>query len=396
MDLFGYHEPVKIILKTDYNTRHPLIFSKMVQHPRRRPAPGSLVEVWSRSGGFVGRGFYHPRRTIAIRLLTKDRRERIDEDFILRRLEAAKDLREKVLNIPARSDSYRLIHGEADGFSGLVIDKFADLLIMEPFSAGYIPLVPHFAKALEHLFPGSRLVFRPDQKTAKNEGVDFSGPAGLYPSPAGVEIRENDLTLEVDLASGHKTGYFLDQRDNRRTLATFASHREVWDLFCYTGAFGIAAARGGAEKVVSVDLDEKALAVAETNARRNGASVEYRHQNCFDFLREKIQGGEKADLIVVDPAKLAGVREEIPRALKTYNDINRLAMEALRPGGLLLSCSCSGLVSEQQFLGVLFNAAGEARRELQVFRITGAAPDHPFRSDFPEGRYLKAVFARCI
>lgn len=387
---------MKIHLKTEYNTRHPLIFSKMVQHPRRRPDPGTLVEVLTRNGDFAGRGFYHPRRTIAIRLLTRDPREAVDGDFITRRLTAAKEFRENTLQIPRISDSYRLIHGEADGFSGLVIDKFAGLLVMEPFSAGYIPLAPLFAEALEKLYPGSRIAFRPDPKTEKNEGVPFDGPARRYPPPTTVDIRENGLTIGVDLSSGHKTGYFLDQRDNRIAAAGLAAGKEVWDLFCYTGGFGISAARAGAKRVVSVDLDEKALAVAEKNARRNDASVEYRHRDCFDFLREKTRGGERVDMIILDPAKLAGVREEIPRALKTYNDINRLAMEALKPGGLLVSCSCSGLVSEQQFLGVLSNAAGEAKRELQIFRIAGAAPDHPFRTDYPEGRYPKAVFARCL
>ncbi len=211
-----------------------------------------------------------------------------------------------------------------------------------------------------------------------------------------MDIRENGLVMRVDLAVGHKTGYFLDQRDNRLLAAGLSAGRDVWDLFCYTGGFGISAAKAGAKSVVSVDLDEKALAVAEGNAKRNEVSVTYAHRNCFDFLRERTAAGETADVIIVDPAKLAAVRDEIPRALKTYNDINRLAMSAVRPGGVLVSCSCSGLVSEQQFVSVLSNAAREAGRELQIFRITGAAPDHPFRTDFPEGRYLKAVFARCI
>ncbi len=226
--------------------------------------------------------------------------------------------------------------------------------------------------------------------------MSFGGLAKKYPAPAAVDIRENGLTLHVDLAAGHKTGYFLDQRENRAAVARLAAGKDVYDLFCYTGGFGLAAAKAGAKSVVSVDLDEKALAVAKGNAKTNGLDVRYEHRNCFDFLRERAASGESADLVIVDPAKLAGVRDELPRALKTYDDINRLALGCVRPGGILVSCSCSGLVSEQQFLSVLANAAGEAKVELQIFRISGAAPDHPVRSDFPEGRYLKAVFARVV
>jgi 23S rRNA (cytosine1962-C5)-methyltransferase len=387
---------VKIILKTGHAGSYPWIFSKMVMHPRRRPEPGALVDVWAKGGAFVGRGIYHPDRTLAVRLLTRDPEERLDGDFIYRRLEAARRLREEILRIPEKSDSYRLIHAEADGLSGLVIDKFADVFIIEPFSAGYLGLGPLVAEALRKLYPGCRAAFRPDEKTEKTEGVSFAPLVSRCPPPDYVDIRENGLGLRVDLASGHKTGYFLDQRDNRREAAAFAAGKKVWDLFCYTGGFGLAAARAGAAEVVSVDLDEKALRAAEGNAKRNGLSVKYVHRNCFDFLRERAAGGEQADVIIVDPAKLAAVKEEIPRALKTYSDINRLAIEALRPGGILVSCSCSGLVGEAQFLSVLGGAAREAKRELQIFRVTGAAPDHPWSTDFPEGRYLKAVFARCV
>ena len=232
---FPDREYVRITLKSGGLTRYPWIFSKMVMHPRRRPAPGTLVEVWAKGGVFVGRGLYHPDRTVAVRLLTRTAEENLDGEFLFRRLEAARRLREDVLRIPETSDSYRLVHAEADGLSGLVIDKFAGVLVVEPFSAGWLTLGELLAEALKRLYPDCRVAFRPDEKTEKTEGVSFAPLAAQYPPPAFVDIRENGLALRVDLAAGHKTGYFLDQRDNRALAASFAAGKKVWDLFCYTG-----------------------------------------------------------------------------------------------------------------------------------------------------------------
>jgi 23S rRNA (cytosine1962-C5)-methyltransferase len=386
----------RITLKTARNSRHPWIFTKMVFHPRRRPLPGSIVEVFDRGGRFAGRGIYHPDRTIAVRILTEDPEEPLDEVFFRARLEAAKRLREEILRIPEKSDAYRLVHSEGDGFSGLIIDKYADLLVIEPYSAGYLVLGSLIADALKQLYPGCRVAFRPDARTEASEGVSFAALASQYPPPKSVDIVENGMKMRVDLAAGHKTGFFLDQRENRALLASMARRKEVLDLFCYTGGFGIMAMLAGAAKAIGVDLDEKALETAAVNARLNSVEMDFHHEDAFDYLRCMLKEGRKTDVVVVDPAKLAGVKAEIPRALKTYNDINALAMRALKPGGLLLTCSCSGLISEQQFLSVLHNAAGEAGVELQIFKITGAAPDHPVRTDFPEGRYLTAVFARVV
>ncbi len=386
----------RIQLKTDPFTHHPWIFQKMIQRPKYRLSPGTVVEVVSRQGAFVGRGFYHPSRTVAILLLTTHPSERIDEGFFRTRLETAKILREQILKISTRSNAYRLIHGEGDGLPGLVIDKFADVLVVEPFSAGYIPFADTLFTILKELYPNATVCFRPDQKTEKQEGVSFQTLRKRYPCPQGVILKEHSLSMEVSLLTGHKTGYFLDQRDNRAMVAELSTGKEVWDLFCYTGGFGIAAALGGARSVTAVDLDEKALVIAQRNARLNQVTIDFIHEDCFDFLRRMEAEDRQADLVIVDPAKLALVREEIPRALRTYNDINRLAMGRVRTGGILVSCSCSGLVSEHQFLSVLTNAAREAQVELQMFRITGASPDHPVRTDFPEGRYLKVVFSRIV
>jgi len=383
------------------NSRHPWIYAKMVRHPRPRPPPGALVEVVDRDGTFAGRGFYHPGQSVAVRILTEDPGEAIDAPFFRRRFVLARALREEVLRLPEVTDAYRLVHGEADGLSGMVVDKYGDVLVVEPLSAGIRAAGEWIVAALKDVFPGARAVFRIGGRTEEREGVDFSPLRKAHPPPSRVVISEHGLKMEVDLAAGHKTGYFLDQRDNRRDLAALAPGKAVLDLFCYTGGFGLSTLRAGAREVTSVDLDEKALATAGRNARLNGLPGGGQtwtpvHRDVFDFLRDAAAKNLQADVVVVDPAKLAGVKAEVPRGLKTYSDLNRLAVQAVRPGGVLLTCSCSGLVRQDVFRSVVSRAAEEAGRELQFFRETGAAPDHPVSSVFPEGRYLKALWARVL
>ncbi|MFQ3621642.1 MAG: class I SAM-dependent rRNA methyltransferase [Spirochaetales bacterium] len=387
---------MKIYLKTEHLGTHPWIFRKMIHPPKKKLAPGTVVEVVSRSGKSLGRGFYHPSRTVAVRLLTSQPGELLDPQFFYNRLMQAKILREEILEIPKCSDSYRLIHGEADGLSGLVIDKYNRVIVIEPFSAGYLTFMDDIVSLLQELYPEARVGVRPDDKTEQQEGASFQQIAQKYPCPPSVKIQENRLKMEVNLSTGHKTGYFLDQRENRAKIAELSRGKEVWDLYCYTGGFALSAALGGAKSVLGVDLDEKALEIARKNALLNRVSVEFLHLDCFDFLRTMEKEGKQADLIILDPAKLAGVRAELSRALKTYNDINRLALGRVKKGGLLLSCSCSGLVSESQFLNILTNASREAKVSFQIFYIGGASPDHPIRTDFLEGRYLKAILGRVL
>ncbi|HOX08227.1 MAG TPA: class I SAM-dependent rRNA methyltransferase [Planctomycetota bacterium] len=381
-------------LKTQRNSNHPWVFGKMVGHPDRRVGPGTLVEARDRDGGFVGRGIYNPAKTIALRLLTEFPAEQIDDDFFRRRLTEAKALRESVLRLPEVTDSYRLVHSESDGLSGLIVDKFADVLVVEPFSAGYLALGPAVIRVLQELYPNAWVCFRPDPRTEEVEGVSFAPLVRKYPAPDGVEIRENRLRMWVDFKSGHKTGFFLDQRDNRSRAAAMARGREVLDLCCYTGGFTISTLLGGAARATGVDLDEKALDTAGRNAKLNGVSPELVHANAFDFLRQSAAAGRKWDMVIADPSKLAGVRAEISRGMRTYGDLNKLAIEAVRPGGILVTCSCSGLISPDAFMSIVRNSAGEAGTTLKVLEYAGAASDHPVASNFPEGRYLKALFAQ--
>lgn len=383
-----------IQLKARRNSLHPWIFDRMIRHPQKRLQPGTLVEVISREGTFIGRGIYNDKSNIGIRLLTENSSELLDHEFFFKKLEQAKALREEILGIQKTSNSYRLVHGEADGLSGLIIDKFANVFVVEPYSAGYLGVMEWIVSSLQSLYPGARVVVRPDDRTAAKEGVDFSKVSKAYPVPDSVEIKENFLVMKVNLKTGHKTGFFLDQRENRLMLSQYCHGKEILDCFCYTGGFAIAAMLAGAKSAMAIDLDEKALETAQENARRNSVPVTFQHVNVFDHLRMMISKGMQTDVVVLDPAKLAGCTEEMKRAHRTYGDINRLGMQVLRPGGILLTCSCSGLVSERDFLSILTHSAAEAGVVLQIFMITGASSDHPFSTIFPEGRYLKAVFAR--
>jgi len=368
----------------------------MVRAPRKKLPPGAFVEVRSRDGEFVARGIYNPRSEIALRILTEDPGEELGLEFFVERFRRAKELREEVLRLQERTDAYRLVHGEADGLSGLVVDRFADVLVARPYSAGYAREFELVARALGELFPGARIAVRADDATARREGFDAAELARRFPAHGRVTIRENEIRMLVDLESPQKTGYFLDQRENRARFARLVRGRRVLDCFTYTGGFAISCARAGAARVTGVDLDEKALALARENAAANGAEVEFVHADVFDYLRELASRGEQVDALVLDPAKLAGVKAEVARAWRTYGDLNRLGVSVVREGGLILTCSCSGLVSERDFLSICARSAAEAGAHLQVFEVAGAAPDHPVASEFPEGRYLKAVFARVL
>ncbi|MHC4251994.1 MAG: class I SAM-dependent rRNA methyltransferase [Planctomycetota bacterium] len=388
-----------IRLSTARASRHPWIYRKMVRPPREPLAPGTFVEVQTREGAFAGRGIYNPRSEIALRILTEDEPEALDEAFFLSRFRAAKELREDVLRTPERADAWRLCHGEGDGLSGLVVDRFADTIVVKPYSAGYVVAADLVVGALHEIFPGCRIVFRMDATAAKREGLDAASVAKLekrFPASGRVTIREGDLRMLVDLETGHKTGYFLDQRENRARFASLARGMRVLDCFSYTGGFAISAMLGGAVSATAVDLDEKALAVARENAELNGVDVEFVHAAVFRHLRAMIARGDEVDALVLDPAKLAAVRSELAVAKRKYGDVNRLGFRVVREGGIVLTCSSSGLVSEAEFMSIVSNSAAEAGVRLQVFEVAGAGGDHPVASDFPEGRYLKAAFARVV
>jgi 23S rRNA (cytosine1962-C5)-methyltransferase len=324
-----------------------------------------------------------------LRVLTTKPAEAIDDTFFARRLEQAIRLRRDWLGLDSVSDAYRLVHSEGDGLSGLVADRFGSILVLEFFAAGMFRFRSAIQEALTGHYPGSRLYWFAEEHIQKQESFDCRP---VEAPPPGI-ITEHGLRFRVVPGSKHKTGFFLDQRDNRKALAAFCSGRRVLDLCCNTGGFAVyAKALGGAEEVTGIDLDEQAIALARQNANLNQARIRFVQADLFPWLRDILNTGQRFDVVVLDPSKQTRDREEIGFALKRYLDMNRLALQAVIPGGIFLTCSCTGLVSEADFLETLRRAAWQAGRTLQVLRITGAGPDHPFLIHAPEGRYLKAVF----
>jgi 23S rRNA (cytosine1962-C5)-methyltransferase len=378
-------------LLTERRTNHPWVFQKMVEKPVRKPPNGCIVDVEDRTGQWVGRGIYNGHSRIALRILTSDPNEAVDEGFFRKKIEAAIALRRDVLSLDRVTDSYRVVHSEADGLSGLVIDKFAGTLVLEFFSSGMYRQRDTIRAILESHFPGSTYYWFAEEHVQKQESFDCRPPE----PPAPCEITEHGLQFRVAPGGKHKTGFFLDQRDNRKRFAELCRGRRVLDLCCNSGGFSVyAKALGGAEETIGVDIDESILGLAKENAKLNKATVRYIQADLFTWLRDVLPNGERFGAVVLDPAKLTRDRDDVEGALRKYQDMNKLALQAIEPGGIFLTCSCTGLVGEPEFLEMLRRAAYNAGRTVQIFQIAGAGADHPVLAHVKEGRYLKAVFCR--
>jgi len=384
--------PPLIQLKTERRSNHPWIFQKMVEKPADKPKPGTIVDIVDREGTFAGRGFYNGHSRIALRVLTADPDEAVDEAFFARKVAAAVALRRELLQLDTVTDAYRLIHSEGDGLSGLVVDRFANTLVIEYFSAGMFKQRDLIRRCLLEHFPDADVYAFAEEHVQKQESFDCAVP----PPPPPTVIHEHGVQFHAAPGTKHKTGFFADQRDNRKTLAEFCAGKRVLDLCCNSGGFGIYAKTiGGADEVVGVDLDEEILEIAERNARLNKVKVRFVQADIFHWLRDAAANNAKQfDVVILDPAKMTRDREQVIPALKKYLDMNKLALGAVKPGGVLLTCSCTGLVSEEQFLDMLRRAAFYANRTVQVLKVSGAGPDHPWQAHVPESRYLKAAFCR--
>ncbi len=387
-------------------TYHPFVFQRMLAAADPAARPGDIVSVYDKSGALFGRGFYNPRSQIALRMLAHGDVP-IDDDFLRQRIATAVALRRE-LRLDAVTDAYRLIHAEGDALSGLIAERYADCLVFELFSLGVQQRIGRLGEWLaaelgppasldrpDRAAPAWRIVVRADEGIAAMEG--FRAPRPGPEAPASVVIREHGIRYRVDLLAGHKTGFFCDQRENRRRFAALCEGATLLDLCCYSGGFSLCARiLGKAREVVAVDLDEAALAQARENANLNSARVEFAHADAFLYLRQMIANGRQFDRVVLDPPKLALGRNEYDDALRKYHDLNSLAVQVVRPGGLLLTCSCSGLVSNQAFIETVHRAARRGGRTVQMLELTSAGPDHPVMLNCPESAYLKALWLRVL
>jgi 23S rRNA (cytosine1962-C5)-methyltransferase len=377
--------------------RHPWVFEGSVAGGRADP--GETVRVEGEDGRFLAWAAYSPQSSIRLRAWSFDASERIDAAFLARRIVAAAAIRAR---LPIASDGIRLIHGEADGLPGLVVDRYGGLLSAQFLSAGAERWKPAIADALMQATGAAALYERSDTSARQREGLapttGWLRVAGSGEPPASeVTIREHEWRLGLDIASGHKTGFYLDQRDNRKLFADTVRQlgfAEVLNCYCYTGGFSVAALAGGAAKVMGVDSSGPALERAAANVALNGFEAA-RHESLDadvnHTLRAMLDAGRSFDAIVLDPPKLAPTVAHADRAARAYKDINRLALLLLRPGGALFTFSCSGGIAPDLFHKIVAGAGLDAGVDGLVYARLGAAPDHPATVTFPEGEYLKGL-----
>lgn len=364
----------------------------MIEKPDQKIPNGCIVDIEDRAGAWAGRGIFNGHSRISLRILTTNQDEPIDEAFFDKKIGLAVDLRKETLNLEASTNAYRLIHGEGDGLSGLIIDKFGKTIVIEFFSSGMYRLKDPIQAILLKHYPEHQITWFAESHVQKQESFNCKEP-GYDINPE--IINENGLSFKVTPGTGHKTGFFADQRENRLLLSTFCKDKKVLDLCCNSGGFSVyAKALGMAEDVTAIDLDEEVLALARHNASLNKVRIKCVQSDIFPWLRDCIAKGEKFDVVILDPSKLTRDRDEIETALRKYTDMNRLAMQVVCDGGILLTCSCTGLVSEFDFFDSVRKAAWQAGKTAQILKLTGAGPDHPFMAHAGEGRYLKAIFAR--
>ena len=388
----------KIILKEGREKsllrKHPWIFSGAIDQVLGAPQPGETVNVTDQSGRFLARGAYSPQSQITVRIWTFDENETIDQHFFEKRLVRAIELR-NFLGLHQNTTALRLIASESDNLPGLIVDRYNDFLVCQFLSAGAEYWKDIIIDLLQKLIKPEGIYERSDVEVRKKEGL--KPQKGLLKGkepPELLEIEEHGLRFWVDLKNGHKTGFYLDQRQNRQLVKQYGSGREVLNCFAYTGGFGLSALQGGAKHVTNVEDVGGLLKLQEKNFELNGFEPD-RYANVkadvFGLLRQYRKEGRQFDLIVLDPPKFVEARNHLKRASRGYKDINRLAFSLLRPGGLLFTFSCSGLVKMDLFQKIVVDAALEAHREVQILQWMFQDADHPFKLHIPETLYLKGL-----
>jgi 23S rRNA (cytosine1962-C5)-methyltransferase len=383
-------------------TFQPHIFPRMLGAVSPDAKPGDLVAVYDKNGSRLGAGLYNPRAKIPLRVVCHSA-EPVGEEYFADALRRAVALRRDWLKLDEQSGAWRVVNSDGDGLSGLTVDRYGEVLFCDIVSLGVAQRLPQWLPLLHELCGTKYAHVHVDHDLGSLEGIKPSLLKDLTAAaPAAVRIREHGVCFEVDFAQGHKTGFFCDQRDNRRRFAQLVAGARVLDLCCYTGGFALGATvAGGATEATGVDLDETAVAQARRNQHFNRvppARLRWVHADAFAYARQMQKNGEQWDAVVLDPPKFVLTREPAGAAegLRKYEDLNQLAISLVKPGGLLVTCSCSGLVSLETFEERVIKAAHRLNRRLQIFDRTGAGPDHPVYSNCLESRYLKVLWAKVV
>ncbi len=378
--------------------RHPWVLDSAIDRIEGSPADGDVVDLFSDQGRFIARGIFNSRSRIHVRLYTWNDAESLDGAFWRRRLEAAFQLR-AALGYDSPEGAARLVFSEGDGLSGLIVDRYGHYLVVQVTALALAVRLPEILPMLVDLARPQGILLRADRDVVRAEGLDLQTGLDWGRMPEGpLVILDQGLRYLVDLAEGQKTGLYLDQRENRVAAASLMNGRRVLDMFCYTGGFGLAAAAlGKAREVLGFDSSQRAVAQARANAERNGlGNVRFECGDGFDAINALKSAGERFDGLVLDPPKFARSRGGVEDALRAYARLNRLAIELLAPGGILVTCSCSGHVTRDDFFFMLVGAARQSGRDIQVLQQRGAAADHPVSATCPETEYLKCFICRVM
>lgn len=376
--------------------RHPWVYAGAIESVEGSPANGDVVDLCSHTGNFVARGLYNAQSKIRLRLYSWSAETPLDRAFFRDRLAAAISLRHNILHRVGPGRACRLVYSESDGLSGCTVDQYDRWLAVQFTSLGLAMRREMLAELLVELFQPEGIIVRTERGIGALEGLELQDGVlwGRMPDGA-VTIDENGLRFRVNLAEGQKTGFYLDQCENRRAVAAYAAGRRMLDAFCYTGGFALHARRAGAREVIGVDASEPALALARENAQLNGLdAVSFVRADVFNHLDGLHSAGERFGLIVLDPPKFARSRGAIDDALRGYRRLQTLAIQMLEPDGVLATCCCSGLITLDMLEDLLAQLAAELRRDIQILERRFQSPDHPVTVTCPETSYLKCLICR--
>lgn len=388
----------KLILKRKIGSRiangHPWIFANEVEKIEGDNKPGSIVDVYYHDGKFTGKGYFNQQSQIIVRLLTREKSIQINEAFFLNKLKECWEYRQKI----GYTENCRLVFGEADGLPQLIVDKFNDYFVLQTLALGIDQWKPAIVNSLQTLFSPKGIYERNDVPVRELEGLPQQKGFLSAPFDTKIIIRENGLKFHVDIENGQKTGYFLDQQDNRRAIQNIVKGADVLGAFTYTGTFEIHAVHYGAKTVLGLDISENAVTQANVNARLNGLEniCRFEAANAFDMLKQWVKDGRKYDVVMLDPPAFTKSRATIQKAITGYKEINLRGMKLVKPGGFLVTSSCTNLVNPGLFLEIINSAARDARRTIRQVVYNTQSPDHPIVWSMENTHYLKFLIIQVI